>query len=105
MHLDDTRISPSLATVELKLARAATWLIFTEQAAFLDGYNDLVGREEGTPAGLDNLDAELKGEPGRLVGSRPGMSISSRLVRPSRGATARWVAERTRNDLFMLRKE
>jgi hypothetical protein len=40
--------------------------LFTEQAAFLDGYNDRVGREEGTRAGLDNLDAELKGEPGRV---------------------------------------
>ena len=32
---------------------------FTEQAALSDGYNDLAGREEGTRAGLDNLDAEL----------------------------------------------
>jgi uncharacterized protein YndB with AHSA1/START domain len=62
MHLDDTRISVSLATVELEPARAGTRLIFTEQAAFLDGYNDLAGREEGTRAGLDNLDAELKRE-------------------------------------------
>lgn len=62
MHLDDKRISVSLATVEFKPARAGTRLIFTEQAAFLDGYNDLAGREEGTRAGLDNLDAELKRE-------------------------------------------
>jgi hypothetical protein len=39
--------------------------IFTEQAALSDGYNDLAGREEGTLAGLDNLDAERKREPGR----------------------------------------
>jgi hypothetical protein len=51
--------------VELKPARAGTRLIFTEQAAFLDGYNDLAEREEGTRAGLDNLDAELKREPAR----------------------------------------
>ena len=44
---------------------AGTRLIFTEQAAFLDGYNDLAGREEGTRAALDNLDAELKREPAR----------------------------------------
>ena len=44
---------------------AGTRLIFTEQAAFLDGYNDLAGREEGTRAGLGNLDAELKREPAR----------------------------------------
>jgi uncharacterized protein YndB with AHSA1/START domain len=65
MHLDHTRISVSLATVELKPARAGTRLIFTEQAALLDGYNDLAGRVEGTRAGLDNLDAELKREPAR----------------------------------------
>ena len=46
-------------------AGAGTRLIFTEQAAFLDGYNDLAGREEGTRVGLDNLDAELKREPAR----------------------------------------
>jgi hypothetical protein len=44
---------------------AGTRRIFTEQAALSDGYNDLAGREEGTLAGLDNLDAELKREPGR----------------------------------------
>ena len=44
---------------------AGTRRIFTEQAALSDGYNDLAGREEGTRAGLDNLDAELKREPGR----------------------------------------
>ena len=65
MHLDETKISVSLATVELKPAGAGTRLIFTEQAAFLDGYNDLAGREEGTRVGLDNLDAELKREPAR----------------------------------------
>lgn len=65
MHLDDTRISVSLARVELEPARAGTRLIFTEQAAFLDGYNDLAEREEGRRAGLDNLDAELKREPAR----------------------------------------
>jgi len=65
MHLDDTRRSVSLATVELRPARAGTRLIFTEQAAFLDGYNDLAGLEEGTRAGLDDLDAELRREPAR----------------------------------------
>jgi hypothetical protein len=64
MHLDDTRISVSLATVELQPG-AGTRLIFTERTAFLDGYNDLAGRVEGTRAGLDDLDAELKREPGR----------------------------------------
>ena len=44
---------------------AGTRLIFTGQAAFLDGYNDLAGREEGTRAGRKNLDTELRREPAR----------------------------------------
>jgi len=69
-------------------------MIFTEQAAFLDGYNDLAGREDGMRVGLGNLDAELKASPREPDGSWPGMSISSRPVRPSRGETARWFAGR-----------
>jgi uncharacterized protein YndB with AHSA1/START domain len=60
MHLDDTRISVSLATVELKPAAAGTRLTFTEQAVLLDGYDDVVGREEGTRIGLENLATELR---------------------------------------------
>jgi uncharacterized protein YndB with AHSA1/START domain len=59
MHLDDVRISVSLATVVFKPAGAGTRLIFTEQGAFLDGYDDVAGREEGTRIGLENLDKEL----------------------------------------------
>src|SRR5437763_646944 len=46
MHLDDVRISVSLATVEFKPAGAGTRLVFTEQGAFLDGYDDAGLREE-----------------------------------------------------------
>ena len=60
MHLDQTRISVSLATVEFKAAGAGTQLIYTEQGAFLDGYDDPAGREHGTHALLDNLDKALK---------------------------------------------
>jgi len=60
MHLDDKRISVSLATIELKPAGAGTRLIYTEQGAFLDGYDDPAGREHGTRALLDNLEAALK---------------------------------------------
>jgi uncharacterized protein YndB with AHSA1/START domain len=60
MHLDATRISVSLATVEFKPAGAGTRLIYTEQGAFLDGYDDPAGREHGTRALLDNLDAALR---------------------------------------------
>jgi uncharacterized protein YndB with AHSA1/START domain len=62
MHLDETRISVSLATVELKPAGAGTRLIFTEQAVFLDGTANAAEREEGTRVGLDNLDAALRRE-------------------------------------------
>jgi uncharacterized protein YndB with AHSA1/START domain len=59
MHLDDVRISVSLATVEFKAAEKGTRLVYTEQGAFLDGYDDPAGREEGTHALLDKLGAEL----------------------------------------------
>jgi uncharacterized protein YndB with AHSA1/START domain len=59
MHLDDTRISVSLATVELKPAGRGTRLTFTEQGAFLDGFDDAGGWERGTVELLDALGAEL----------------------------------------------
>ena len=60
MHLDETRISISLATVEFKPAGADTRLIVTEQGVFLDGYDDAGSRERGTRALIDRLGAELK---------------------------------------------
>jgi len=63
MHIDDVRISVSLATVEFKPEGADTRLIFTEQAAFLDGYDDAGSREQGTGALLDKLGAELQRAP------------------------------------------
>jgi uncharacterized protein YndB with AHSA1/START domain len=60
MQLDDTRISASLATVEFKPAGTGTQLTFTEQAAFLDGYDDAGSRDRGTRLLLDQLEAELK---------------------------------------------
>jgi uncharacterized protein YndB with AHSA1/START domain len=62
MHRDDTRISVSLATVELVSAGAGTRLRFTEQAAFLDGQDTPGERERGTGTLLENLAAELQGE-------------------------------------------
>jgi uncharacterized protein YndB with AHSA1/START domain len=59
MHLDDRRISVSLATVELVPDGPGTRLILTEQGAFLDGLDDPAGREAGTRALLDSLDAAL----------------------------------------------
>jgi uncharacterized protein YndB with AHSA1/START domain len=61
MHLDDKRISVSLATIELKPQGGGTRLVFTEQAVFLDGYDDAGSRERGTQGLLDKLGASLKG--------------------------------------------
>ena len=63
MYLDGTRISVSLATVEFRPEGAGTRLIFTEQGAFLDGYDDPAQREQGTRDLLDALGTELRREP------------------------------------------
>jgi uncharacterized protein YndB with AHSA1/START domain len=59
----DTRISVSLATVELKPDGSGTKLVFTEQGAFLDGQDTPDLREQGTGSLLDALGAELGREP------------------------------------------
>ena len=71
MHLDDTRISVSLATVEFAPAGAGTRLSFTEQVVFLDGYDDPAGREHGTRIGLAKLDAALRRETRAGAGMTP----------------------------------
>jgi uncharacterized protein YndB with AHSA1/START domain len=60
MHLDDKKISVSLATMQLKADGAKTTLTVTEQGAFLDGYDDAGSRERGTGHLLDALGASLK---------------------------------------------
>ena len=62
MYLDDARISVSLATVEFQPAGNGTRLIFTEQGAFLDGYDNAAQREQGTRELLDALGAQLRRE-------------------------------------------
>lgn len=59
MHLDDVRISVSLATVEFRPAEAGTRLVYTEQGAFLDGLDAPAQREQGTGSLFDALAAEL----------------------------------------------
>jgi uncharacterized protein YndB with AHSA1/START domain len=59
MHLDDVRISVSLATVEFYPDGAGTRLVLTEQGAFLDGYDDAGSRDRGTRGLLDQLEAAL----------------------------------------------
>lgn len=59
MHLGERRISVSLTTIEFRPEGGGTRLVFTEQGVFLDGYDDVAGREEGTRIGLENLDRWL----------------------------------------------
>jgi uncharacterized protein YndB with AHSA1/START domain len=60
MRLDEAHISVSLATIELRPEGTGTRLIFTEQAVFLDGYDDSGSRERGTSILLDQLGVELQ---------------------------------------------
>jgi uncharacterized protein YndB with AHSA1/START domain len=55
MHMDDQRISVSLATVEFEAVDGGTLLTFTEQGAFLDGLDEPDRREGGTGSLLDKL--------------------------------------------------
>jgi uncharacterized protein YndB with AHSA1/START domain len=65
MHLDDARISVSLATVELEGQGSGTTLTYTEQGAFLEGYDDPAERERGTRELLDAIERALQEEPVR----------------------------------------
>jgi uncharacterized protein YndB with AHSA1/START domain len=61
MHLDDRKISVSLATLQIKPeGRERTRLLVDEQGAFLDGYDDAGSRERGTGDLLDKLGASLR---------------------------------------------
>jgi len=59
LHLDATRISVSLGTTEIKPHGAGSKLIYTEQGAYLDGYDDAGQREEGTRQLLGQLETYL----------------------------------------------
>ena len=63
MHIDGTKISVSLATIEFKAAGAGTRLLVTETGAFLDGYDDAGSREHGTNFLMDRMGASLTREP------------------------------------------
>jgi uncharacterized protein YndB with AHSA1/START domain len=59
MHLNETRISVSVGTTEIKPDGAGSKLIYTEQGAFLDGFDDAGGRERGTQGLFDQLERFL----------------------------------------------
>jgi uncharacterized protein YndB with AHSA1/START domain len=60
MHMDEAQISVSVSTTELKPDGSGTRLVYTEQGAFLDGYDNPADREHGTRELLDSLDKYLK---------------------------------------------
>lgn len=67
MMLDEVRISASLTTIEITPTRLesgdeGTTLVFTEQGAFLDGYDDVASREGGTRWLLEQMAASVEGE-------------------------------------------
>jgi uncharacterized protein YndB with AHSA1/START domain len=61
MHMDDARISVSLATIELTPSGDGTTLVLTEAGAFLDGHDTPEQREGGTGSLLDALGTVLAG--------------------------------------------
>jgi uncharacterized protein YndB with AHSA1/START domain len=67
MHLDQTLLSISVATVEFRSEGAGMRLVLTEQGAYLDGHDSPAQRQHGAGELLDALGAELRREP---AGSR-----------------------------------
>jgi len=61
MHVDDRRMSVSVATVELHGVPGGTRLVMTEQGTFLDGLDTNEQRAEGTEEFLGNLATYLAG--------------------------------------------
>jgi uncharacterized protein YndB with AHSA1/START domain len=63
MHVDERKISVSLASIELRTSDSTspgTTLRITEQGAFLDGYEDAGSREHGTAQLIDALGRSLR---------------------------------------------
>ena len=60
MTVGDKRISVSLATVEFAPSGEGTRLVYTEQAAFLDGADATKRRESGCRGLLERLGEELR---------------------------------------------
>jgi uncharacterized protein YndB with AHSA1/START domain len=59
MLLGETRISVSVATVELRPDGGGTLLVYTEQTAFLDGHDTPAQRQHGMGSLLDALGRAL----------------------------------------------
>jgi len=63
MTVGDTRISVSLATVEIAPSGDGARLVYTEQAAFFEGTDETKGRERGCRELLEKLGEELQKYP------------------------------------------
>ncbi len=63
MHMNGDRISVSLTTIELEPAGTGTRLTFTEHDTFLDGFEAVGPREEGTRELMNALATELARQP------------------------------------------
>jgi len=61
MRIDDRLISVSLTTIEFWPDGEGAKVSFTEQGAFVDGYDDAGARERGTRGLLDKVEAWLGG--------------------------------------------
>lgn len=66
MSIGGNPISVSLATMEMQAAGKGTRFVFTEQDAFLDGFDDSGSRERGTTDLLDALGRELTRSTGNV---------------------------------------
>ena len=60
MHIGENRISVSVTTIEFKAAGKSTRMLFTEQGAFLDDFDNPKLREDGTKQLLEQLGKALK---------------------------------------------
>lgn len=59
MGIEEVRFSSSLTTIEFRPGAGGTDLVFTEQGVFFDGMDDVLGREQGCRALLEQLAKEV----------------------------------------------
>ncbi|MFG1359661.1 SRPBCC family protein [Xanthobacter pseudotagetidis] len=60
MSLEGTPMSSSLVTMLLEPAPGGTRLTLTEQGAYLEGFDDVAGREQGTRELLERLHQDIE---------------------------------------------
>ena len=60
MYIDDVRISVSVATIEFKERKEGTQLVVTEQGVFLDDFDNVRSRQQGTEILMDQLAEALR---------------------------------------------